>query len=154
MKRWTGVITAGCTHDGLLSLSDMLATFAALVDRELPEWAGEDSVNQLPVLLGESDASLRETLITQSYTGVLSVRDERWKLILDTKGSGGDAQATPDFEPLISPGPWQFDDPLTGQLYDLENDPYETTDLFEDQPEQVNRLINILNEAVNSGRSR
>lgn len=154
LVRWPGAIESGRTHDGLLSLSDMLATFAALVEQDLPEWAGEDSVNQLPALLGESDESLRDTLITQSYTGVLSVRDGPWKLILDTKGSGGSETATPGFEPLIQGGPWEFGALRTGQLYNIEEDPYETMDLFEAKPEIVGALIELLTTAMDSGRTR
>ncbi len=103
----------------------------------------------MPAILGEGDS-----LITQSYTGVLSVRDEQWKLVLDTKGSGGSQKATPDFQPLIKPGPWQFADIITGQLYDICGDPYETKDLHETPPEIVSRLIGVLTTAMDSSRTR
>lgn len=47
-----------------------------------------DNLNMLPVLLGENRA-VCTSMITQSYTGVLAIREGTWKLILDTKGSGG-----------------------------------------------------------------
>ena len=75
--------------DRLHCLTDMMATLAALVEHPLPTWAGEDSVNQLPVWLDEAARPARDEMITQSYTGILSVRRGKWKLILDTKGSGG-----------------------------------------------------------------
>ena len=114
----------------------------------------EDSVNQLPTILGATDTPARDSMITPSYTGVLSVRHEQWKLILDTKGSGGAEKATPGFQPLIKGEPWEFQFTRTGQLYDMDKDPYETKDLYDSNPEVVSRLIKILEKAVSSGRTR
>jgi arylsulfatase A len=132
----------------------MLATFAALVDEDLATWAGEDSFDQLPVILGETETPARQSMITQSYTGVLSVRSGPWKLILDTKGSGGHESATPGFQPLIQGGPWEFQAVRTGQLYDIQHDPYETTDLFEKRQDVVEELTQFLTKAVSDGRTR
>ena len=153
LARWPGRIKAGRTHDGLLCLTDMLATFASLVGEDLPKWAGEDSINQLPALLGKTKDSLREDLITQSYTGVLSVRRGPWKLIIDTEGSGGHT-VTPGTEPVISGSPWEFAENTVGQLYHIVSDPYETTDLYGEHPELVAGMKQYLITAVNTGRTR
>ena len=42
----------------------------------------------------------------------------------------------------------------TGQLYDIQNDPYETSDVFEQHPEVVDTLKNQLRSYINSGRTR
>ena len=152
--RWPGHIEAGSTHDGILCLSDMIATFAALVDEELPEWAGEDSINQLPAILGETRKSLRDELVAQSEIGLLSIRKNGWKLILDTKGSGGHGNATPGFEPVIKGPPWEIRNSLTGQLYHIAVDPYEQNDLYEGNPKKVKELQELLARLISEGRSR
>jgi arylsulfatase A len=154
IARWPGRIEPGSTHEGLLCLTDMIATFSALLGEELPRWAGEDSVNQLPAILGETAASLRDELITQSEIGLLTVRKNGWKLILDTKGSGGHGKATPGFEPVISGLPWDVQSSVTGQLYHLDTDPCEQHDLYEGNPEKIKELQQLLIQRIAAGRSR
>ncbi len=153
--RWPGHIREGSTQNGLLCLTDMIATIAALLGDELPQWAGEDSLNQLPALLGGNpDVPIRDQMITQSYVGVLSVRKGPWKLILDTKGSGGHKDATPGFEPLVQGPPWELDMSQVGQLYNIEKDPYEQNDLYDKHPQVVTGLTTWLIQQVKNGRSR
>lgn len=154
IARWPGKIDAGTTNDSLLSLTDIMATLAAVFEKPLPDWAGEDSFNQLPTLLGEPDAAGRESMITQSYTGILSIREGRWKLILDTKGSGGFYRYSPEVQRHQTMSPWRPDMSDSGQLYDIESDPYEARDLFEQHPEVVDKLKNQLRTYINSGRTR
>jgi arylsulfatase A len=151
LASWPGHIPAGRVSDHLFCVTDVFATLAALVGHQLPEWAGEDSLNQLPALLGEDPAeAVRNSMIYQSYTGVLSVRNDRWKLILDTKGPGGDYAA----DPVEAGHPWMINRSKTGQLYDLVADPYETTDLYDRHPEVVKELKNLLQKQIWAGRSR
>ena len=68
-----------------------------------------------------------------SASGVFAVRKGKWKLIEGTKGSGsGNINLTNDS--LIH----------VGQLYNLETDPYETNDLYEQEKEIVQELLMIL----------
>ena len=65
VARWPGRIKANSTSGQLVCLTDMLATFAAIVDEELPPQAGEDSFNVLPILLGTNAGEpVRDSLIT------------------------------------------------------------------------------------------
>ena len=153
--RWPERVPAGATYGGLFCLTDVLSTLAALLGKELPRWAGEDGFSHLPGLLGrDGTPAPRDEVITQSYVGVLSVRKGRWKLILDTKGSGGHERATPGFEPLVMGPPWEILASRTGQLYDIEADPYERNDLFEKHPEEVAELKRLLQKRISDGRSR
>ncbi|MEM7143646.1 MAG: arylsulfatase [Verrucomicrobiota bacterium] len=152
LVRWPGHVKPGTVSDNLLSLSDVIATFAALVDEPLPEWAGEDSVNQLPVLLGQTDTPVRSHLITQSNAGAMAIRSADWKLILGTEGAGG--IKTPDAQPIVITQPWAFEPTPAAQLYNLKDDPYEQNDLYDSHPEQAKKLHNLLKEQIWSGRSR
>ena len=93
-------------------------------------------------------------MITQSYTGILSIRRDRWKLILDTKGSGGFYRYSPEVQRHETMAPWRPDLSNSGQLYDLEADPYETTDLYADHPELVKEMQILLKKFINEGRTR
>ncbi len=155
IARWPGSIPAGSICDQLFSLTDVFATVAALIGHDLPQWAGEDSFNQLSSLLGRSPGyPVRPSIVLQSYTGVLSIRTNRWKLILDTKGSGGHVYRTPGYQPRVLGPPWEVMHSPTGQLYDILNDPYETTDLYDSNLAGVIQLKGILERLIRDERSR
>ncbi len=137
VARWPGRIPAGATTDHLIGLTDMLATFAALCGTPLPDDAGPDSVNQLPALLQQKEKIVpRPALVTATYRGLLTLRDGKWKAIFGTKWSGGH---TNENYGGLGPGK-TMDDPESGQLYDLEQDPGEQNDLWESHPERVQQL--------------
>ena len=91
LARWPGKIEAGTRSEETISLSDMLATFAAVAGVELLPEAGPDSFNVLPALVeGNLDDSLRRPRVMQSggISGMLAIREGPWKLI-DGQGGGG-----------------------------------------------------------------
>jgi arylsulfatase A len=151
--RWPGRIKAGGTSDQLICLTDMLATFAAITGDKLPKHAGEDSVSIVPVLLGEN-VVVRESMITHSYTGVVAIRQDSWKLILDTKGSGGIRGTAPDWQPIVTSTVEQIGVTGVGQLYNLADDPAEQNDVYERRPDIVKQLIQLLAVQRDTGRSR
>src|SRR6185369_3324838 len=53
VARWPGKIKPGSTCDELISLLDMMPSFAALTGVALPPDAARDAVNVLPALLGQ-----------------------------------------------------------------------------------------------------
>ncbi len=129
LVQWSGHVPAGTTNDHYVDLTDFMATAAGIVNYTLPANAAEDSVNILPELTG-SGTSVRSTGITHSYWGVFSIRqtDEagnEWQMIFST-GSGGfdDSQAN-KFNPTNV-----ITDFTKVQLFNLKNDPGETTNLL------------------------
>ena len=136
--RWPEKTPAGTVSDELIELTDLLATCAAIVGHPLPEGAAEDSRNILPALLEESpETPCREYAIHHSLWGVFAVRQGPWKLI-PHRGSGGFTFPR-DLDPEKEGGP-------PGQLYHLENDPSETTNVYEANPEVVRRLGALLEQ--------
>jgi hypothetical protein len=129
-----------------LCLTDIPASFASLIGEKLPAQAGEDSFDLMPAFFGQEPEKPRDNLITHSYVGVFSIRIDKWKLILDTRGSGGNRAVTPGWEDVI-PG-------LPGQLYNLEEDPYETTNLWDDRPDTVSKLTYRIQQYKATGCSR
>ena len=54
VARWPGKIPAGAVSKEIISTTDMMATFAAIVGEALPRGAGEDSYNVWPAFLGQA----------------------------------------------------------------------------------------------------
>jgi arylsulfatase A-like enzyme len=145
LVRWPAKVEAGSSTDRLTVLGDIVATMADIVGAELPENAAEDSRSYLPALLGDHDPSKEhDAIMNHSVSGVFAVRSKEWKLIFGA-GSGGwskpnDKQATQQGLPPY-------------QLYNMLDDPTETTNLYETHSEIVQQLTQLAREIVTNGRS-
>ncbi|HVW02422.1 MAG TPA: arylsulfatase, partial [Planctomycetaceae bacterium] len=150
--RWPGRAKAGTTSDQLICLTDVMATVAAAIGAELPHDAAEDSFNMLPALKGEAAAPIRPYLLTQAFGGArtLSIRRGRWKY-LDHRGSGGNNYAAAELKPFALP---ETAPDAPGQLFDLAQDPGETTNLCFKHPEIAADLKTLLDRSKSAGRSR
>ena len=138
--RWPEQVKAGSTSSQLTSLTDIMATLAAVTEFELQKEDAKDSFNMLPVLKGEAEFPVREYMLQQSLKPTfLSIRKGPWKY-LDHRGSGGYPYPKRDNHPA--------------QLYHLGNDPNENVNLYEKHPEIVKELKDKLDQFKKSGRSR
>jgi arylsulfatase A len=153
LVRWPARVKPGTTSAQLTSLTDVMATVAAIVDAKLPADAAEDSFSLLPALLREDKAPIRPYLLTQAFAGArtLSIRRGPWKF-LDHPGSGGNryenhAELKRFILPDSAPG-------TPGQLYHLDTDPGETRNLYAAHPEIVRELKALLDHSKTTGRSR
>jgi arylsulfatase A-like enzyme len=120
-----------------------MATAAEITGEKLPADAGEDSVSILPDLLGTAGAPVREAVVHASIDGSLAIRQGRWKLAL-CAGSGG--WSAPKTAKELAGLP-------AVQLYDLERDPGERTNVQAEQPQEVERLTKLLQSYIDRGRS-
>ncbi|MDE0860034.1 MAG: arylsulfatase [Akkermansiaceae bacterium] len=141
--RWPGKVAPGTHSDQLICLTDLLATTAGILDEKVPAGSAEDSVSFLPVLSGKPIVSTRRGVIHHSVSGHFAYRLGKWKLAL-AKGSGGWSSPKENKVPADQP---------PAQLYDLESDPSETTNLYLKKPEVVKRLLTHLEEDVARGRT-
>jgi len=145
IARWPGRIEAGAVSDELICLTDLTATCAAVVGAKLSGDEGPDSFNVLPALLGrQSDKPVRPDVVLHSCFGAFAIRRGKWKLIQDTKSSGG---WVPPAGRKPVPG-------TPGQLYDLAQDRHEEHDLWDERPQVVARLSRLLDKYRTEGRSR
>ena len=145
IARWPGKIKPGTRSAEMISLTHMLATFAALTGKSLPPGAGPDSYNVLPALLGQKLPDPNRPMVMLSGgQGKRAIREGKWKLI-DGQGDCGYAHHP---RPKPKPG-----DP-PAQLYDLEKDLGETTNLYSQHPEIVQRLKQLLEKIQTQGHSR
>jgi arylsulfatase A len=152
IARWPGTIAAGTKTDQTVCLCDFMATCAALVGYDLPDDAGEDSYNILPILTGDQDppVPLRRHTLHQSSKTKLAIRRGSWKY-LDHQGSGGNGYENGLMAEYALP---EKAPKAPGQLYNLVEDPGETTNLYFEHPEIVNELRTQLHAYRDSGRSR
>ena len=158
IARWPGEIEAGSTSDQLISNIDMLATLAALTGGTIKDGQGRDSVNVLPALTGEPDEPLRDHLIlAASKPSHLAVRKGKW-MYIGAQGGGGFTAAKRGGHAFGGPAAFLFTkrknsdiedgkvkiDAPPAQLYDLESDLSQTTNVYRDYPEVVEVLRNLL----------
>jgi arylsulfatase A len=136
---WPGTIRSGVRSDRFVELADFAATVADLTGSALPEDAGADSYSMLPLLLGHSAPDYREFSIHHSIAGQWAIRRGAWKLLLHS-GSGGNRYDCPE-----------NNDPV--QLYDMDSDPYETTNVYRDRPDLVAELKDLCLRCIQNGRS-
>lgn len=148
LVRWPAVVAEGGYCDAPVGLFDLFATAADIVGYAIPDAAAEDSVSFLPALRDGSAPSgpgsrSRDALIHHSIDGRFGIRVGDWKLCR-CPGSGG----------------WSLKDDvaraaqmLPVQLYNLAEDPGETTNLAKLEPGRVAELTEALHRAVIRGRT-
>lgn len=146
--KWPGRVKEGSETKQTICFTDLLATFADLLDVELPEEAGPDSFSFLKVLNGAQpeDQRIRGPIVMSPAAGpsMMMIRDGDWKLI---KGLGSGGFSKPK---KINRQPGQ----VAGQLYNLKEDLSETTNVYSGYPEITKRLLDKMKMIVESGRSR
>jgi arylsulfatase A-like enzyme len=120
-----------------------MATVAQLIGTSVPDGAGEDSVSFLGLLDGSTTGPTREATILHSVDGAFAVRQGDWMIIL-CRGSGGWTLREPAATKQNLP-------PL--QLYNLRDDPAETTNVAAEHADVVQRLKALLSTYQSEGRS-
>jgi arylsulfatase A-like enzyme len=142
IARWPGTIKKGSICEQLVCQTDLMATLADILDDNLPDDAGEDSVSLLPLFNGDM-APVRGHAVHHSIDGKFAIRDHNWKLVL-CPGSGGwthrDIEAAEQGLPPV-------------QLYDMRKDPEESNNIYADHPEKVKEMVTLLKRLVAEGRS-
>jgi arylsulfatase A-like enzyme len=144
VARWKGIIPAGITSHEIMCTTDLLATLAGILNKPVPEGSGEDSFDMWPAFLGKiSSTSIREATIHHSLYGFFSIRKGKWKLT-PYLGSGGFTQ--PD---LIIPQKGE----APGTLFNLDKDPWEQVNLYNQYPDVVRELSKLMELYVTQGYS-
>ena len=131
-----GEIPAGTASDQAFCSVDLLPTFAALAETPLPA-NPIDGVDVFDLISGKPGAAnpheYYPVSTARNFDGVVS-GDGKWKLHLPHKyrtlaEAGNDGQ------------PGQYEDAhIDLSLFDMENDPYETTNVLDKHPEVAAQL--------------
>lgn len=142
--RWKGVTPAGTVCNALSSTIDLLPTFAAISQAQLP---GQkiDGVNILPLLKGDFQSTPRKTFLYYYRRNNLeAVRRDDWKLMLPHEGRSYEGQL-PGNDGY--PGKAPENHPYPKALYDLRRDPGERYDVQDLYPGIVEELEKLAEEA-------
>ena len=127
-------------------LTDFYATFAAINGYKLMDSEGEDRYNLLPAIVSETEIDpIREATVHHSIDGQFTIRQGDWKLLLSASSGGWSAPTPTDTLALDSLPPIQ--------LYNMKDDPSETTNVEAEHPEIVSRLRALMAKYVREGRS-
>jgi arylsulfatase len=120
VARWPGRIPAGSTSELPSAFWDFMPTFAELTGQELP--VPSDGVSLLPTLEGRGGDQQDREYLYWEFQGRQAVRLGKWKAY--RRGVGG-----------------------AFELYDLEADRAEVTNVADDHPDTVARISQIMQEA-------
>lgn len=144
VMRWTGSIPAGTVCDEPLMTIDIFPTIARLIGAELPKLS-IDGKDVWPLMAGEPGAKSPQEAYYFYFkqSEMQAMRSGKWKLIFPHE------YRTLNGRPGGENGlPAKFDFKMAGlELYDLEADPGETTDVAKDHPDVVERLTALANAA-------
>jgi len=133
--RWPQVVKSGSISDETICMTDFMMTFADLLDIELPENVGEDSFTLMPLLLQKSyEKPIRPFTVHHSGAGAFALRKGDWKLIFG-KVENGEFPDDPQY--------WM----KRGYLFNLKEDPYETSNVYDQFPEIVKELSRLFSES-------
>ncbi|MBT3272963.1 MAG: arylsulfatase [Spirochaetales bacterium] len=149
IARWPGKIEPGTVRDETISLIDFYATFAELLGHTLDSSEAEDSYSVLDSLYGNDEFQPRPVLISDtgghsSKVGDFAVRVGDWKLIVLAPVD------TDNYARKKKPP----EDAVDGKLlFNLDDDPSETTNLVTKYPDVVDQLAAVL-ESVKARGSR
>ena len=137
---WPAAIAAGSVCERVVELADFMATAAEITGFELPDTAAEDSRSMLRHFEGDNTTECRPFAIHHSCDGSWAIRKGHYKLLLHS-GSGGNRYDCPE-----------NGDPV--QLYDMDDDPFETTNVYAAHPKIVRELRDLCLDCIQRGRSR
>ena len=122
---WPGVIKPGSTNDGRFAFWDLLPTIAELTGQKVPE--GVDGISILPALTGKGTQKSHEFLYWESpgYGAQQALIAGDWKAVRQQLAKGV----------------------IKTELYDLNADPNEKTDVAGKNSEVVRRLEGLMSSA-------
>ena len=165
--RWPGKVEAGSTSDQLISNIDIFATLAALTGTAIQKGQGQDSINMLPALTENPSEQLRDHLVlAANKRSHLAIRKGKW-VYIGAQGGGGFTAAKRGAHAFGGPAAITYTkrensdiedgkikpDAPPAQLYDLEKDLSQTTNLYSAFPAVVEELSELLKSYQTTGSS-
>jgi arylsulfatase A len=141
--RWPAMIQAGQIAKQTTCLTDIFATVAEAASLAIPLDQAPDSYSWLPIFRDPSISKVRDTIVHHSINGTFAIRCEDYKLIF-APDSGGWSPPRPI---ALSKSEQDI------QLYNLREDPKESSNLSEIEAVQVKKLSRIMESLIDKGRS-
>ena len=143
--RWPNKIKAGSHSDEVVNQVDFAATFARIIGYKLKDKEAIDSYNLLPVLQGETFKSpLRVATVQNTNKGEYALRQGDWILI--NTASGAVKKEPVAYLRHFGLASYPKDNP--GLLYNLRNDPGQTKNRYNEEPERVASMRALLRRYI------
>jgi arylsulfatase A len=154
LARWPGKVPAGTVSDQVICLTDLVATFASLLNASLPKGQAEDSFDVLRAFTeAKPGAPVRDHVVLQAASATYDLRAGDWKLIERANApesvSVRNKKKTARAEKKSKAAAHRPD-----ELYNLKDDPAETRNVIADHPDIAARLKQLLVEARHRGFTR
>jgi arylsulfatase A-like enzyme len=142
---WPGKVPEDRKSDQVIAVMDVFATVADMTGDGLPEDRdiAPDSRSFYHVLTGQSEDAVRNSLVTADMHGRQALRMGKWKYI-----------STFLPEELSENRRKRIQMPLVPQLYDLSEDPSESTNVHDANPKVVRQLIDELEQIRSQDATR
>jgi len=137
--RWTGRISAGTVRDDLTSMMDILPTVSYLAGAFLPDDRAIDGHNILPILTNEPHAKSPYDELGFFYyyrEQLQAVRSGPWKLYLPLEKKLSNLN-----------GSFEGSEGSEAELYNVRNNISETLDFAAENPEIIDRLLELAIQA-------
>ena len=138
--RWPGKVAAGVESSAIFSTIDFLPTFASLCGFQIPEDRIIDGVDQTKLIFGKDKDGARDNFVYMHFSKKNSIENPETPVVYGGNG--------------IRTGKWKYLRPVhftagyakdrsrkkVAELYDLETDPGETTNLADKHPKLVKKM--------------
>lgn len=152
--RWPGKVPAGTVSEQVICLTDLVATFASLLNAPLPKGNAEDSFDVLRAFTEtRPGAPVRDHVILQSADAIYTIRMGDWKFV--------ERANAPEFESIRNKKKTeqaakkkQKAGPQRDELFNLRQDPAETTDVLAANAELAAKMKKLLTQARDQGFTR
>ena len=132
--RWPGKVTPGTSNENVICLTDVMTTFADILNDTLSEDTGVDSYSFLSNLLDRDASQVRKSLtISGGASGAMVEIADGWKFIEAAVPGRWPETYYPDGPSKLEP-----------QLYYLKEDPGENNNLYNSEKEKVKELKEII----------
>jgi arylsulfatase A-like enzyme len=143
--KWPLKIASGSVSNATISLTDLMATCADLLNVPLQDNEAEDSFSLVPLFDSKETTSyLREATVHHSINGSFAIRKGNYKLIFASDSGGWS---------YLIPGKDDVSGLPKYQLYDLAADPSESENIVALYPDIVTELSKQMVSYIENGRS-
>ncbi len=148
LVRWPAAIPGGQVRDDLVCLSDLYPTLLAAAGVQVAPGAAEDAVDILSRLAEPGPTPRGLPVVHHSMGGAFALRIDGFKVVFCTESGGGFSSIGADDDGTV----YGAAAPV-GRIYDLENDPAETTDLWDARPDLAAQAHAVLADIVRGADS-
>lgn len=168
IARWPGKIEPGTSSGQMLSNIDLLATMAEIVGYDLQKGEGPDSFSMLPALTENPKKPIRDFLIiAPNKKENIAIRQGKW-IYISAQGGGGFEEENVGDHGFGGPAAFSFtgqvnsdikngeikDNAPPAQLYNLEADPQQAKNVYNEYPKVVSKLEMLLKKSLQAEATR